>query len=339
MYEIKNTRMLAGARDTLLLEKRPRSIGIELLIFLLVYTIATSAQSIVSYFGTLAIAFSDQGFYDLILSEERSYEDLMQYLLDSLSHTPWWLYAALIAASGFMIAVSILYCKWIEKRKAYTLGFTKRGLAAEYGLGIIIGAVMITLPVLACYLTNCITITLADNIDPIKILVFFFAFLLQGMGEEALFRGYLLTTLARRTKIWGAIIISSLLFAFFHMGNTNISIIAFINISLFGIFASVFMLKRGSIWAVGAIHAVWNFAQGNIFGLNVSGNAKMPSILNSVGEKFGWILHGGEFGPEGGMGVTIVLMIAILGALLMPTKKSEYVEPKSDADIESEITA
>jgi membrane protease YdiL (CAAX protease family) len=169
------------------------------------------------------------------------------------------------------------------------------------------------------------------------IVIFFFAFLLQGMGEEALFRGYLLTTLARRTKIWGAIIISSLIFALFHMGNANFSIIAFINIFLFGIFASVFMLKRGSIWAVSAIHTVWNFAQGNIFGFSVSGNSQMPSVLRSAGENFGWILHGGEFGPEGGLGVTIVLMIAILGALLIPTKKSEYVEPKSDADIESEI--
>ena len=337
MYHINKTRMLAGARDTLLVEKKPRTVGIELLIFLLVSFISSSAQSIVSYISTLVLMFTDAGYFDLISSDSISSDDIMQYLTDLLANLPSWVYAALLASSGFMIVVSILYCRWIEKRKAYTLGFGKRGAITEYLLGMVIGLVMISLPVLACYLSGCITVTVSENTNPIMIIVFFFCFVLQGMGEEALFRGYLLTTLARRTKIWGAIIISSLMFALFHTGNESFSIIAFINIFLFGIFASVFMLKRGSIWAVGAIHTVWNFVQGNIFGFNVSGNPKFDSVFNCVGEKYGWVLHGGEFGPEGGLGVTVVLMIAILCALLMPTKKSEYVEPKSDEDIESEI--
>ena len=169
------------------------------------------------------------------------------------------------------------------------------------------------------------------------IVIFFIAFILQGMGEEALFRGYLLTTLARRTHIWSAIIISSIMFSLFHIGNASFSIIAFINIFLFGVFASVFMLKRGSIWAVGAIHTVWNFVQGNVFGFNVSGNPKFETVFETAQANHGWVLHGGDFGPEGGLGVTVVLLVAILFALLLPTKKSEYVEVKKDEDIETEM--
>lgn len=334
MYHINNTRMLAGARDTLLLEKKPRRVGIELLIFLLVATIASSAQAIITYICTLIMTFTDRGLIEMLKDESITYEALLEHLNEIMANIPSWMYAAMLAGSGFMIVTAILYCRWIEKRKAYTVGFTKRSAVSEYLLGILIGFVMILAPVVACHLSGCITITLSDNFNPVMVIVFFFCFVLQGMGEEALFRGYLMTTLARRTKIWGAIIISSLMFSLFHGGNANFNIIAFINIFLFGIFASVFMLKRGSIWAVGAIHTVWNFTQGNIFGFSVSGNPKFDSVFECTSTNFGWVLHGGEFGLEGGLGVTVVLMIAILGALLMPTKKSEYVEVKTDADIE-----
>ena len=115
------------------------------------------------------------------------------------------------------------------------------------------------------------------------------------------------------------------MFTVFHMGNPNFSIIAFLNITLFGIFAGVFMLKRGSIWAVGAIHSLWNFAQSNLFGFNVSGNPKFDSLLSATDSNFGEILSGGDFGLEGGLGATVVLLVAILLALLMPTKKSEAI--------------
>ena len=94
------------------------------------------------------------------------------------------------------------------------------------------------------------------------------------------------------------------------------------------------MMKRGSIWAVGAIHAAWNFVQGNIFGFNVSGNPKFDTILEAQTSNFGAILSGGDFGPEGGLGVTVILLIALLFALIIPTKKCEFVEEKKiDDDI------
>ena len=93
------------------------------------------------------------------------------------------------------------------------------------------------------------------------------------------------------------------------------------------------MLKRGSIWAIGAIHTAWNFAQGNMFGFNVSGTPKLPSVLEAVDAGFGSILSGGEFGLEGGLGATVVLLTALLLALLMPGKKSELTDiPPQYAD-------
>ena len=77
MYHINNTRMLAGARDTLLLEKKPRRVGIELLIFLLVATIASSAQAIITYICTLIMTFTDRGLIEMLMDEN---EDVLKNL-------------------------------------------------------------------------------------------------------------------------------------------------------------------------------------------------------------------------------------------------------------------
>ena len=122
------------------------------------------------------------------------------------------------------------------------------------------------------------------------------------------------------------------MFALFHVGNANFSVIAFINLALFGFFAAVFTLRRGSIWAIGAIHAIWNFAQGNLFGFSVSGMAMSDSVLIATPNNFGAILSGGKFGLEGGLGATIVLLIAILAVFISPTKKSEIVNEDDEND-------
>ena len=332
MYHINLTRMLAGAKDTLLAEKKPRTVPLELLIFLLVITIAQSAQiAIISVIDT-ALMMGDSGFYELAMSSGLDYEALLNYMTEFLSALPPWYYAVTFISAGAMIPTAILYCRWFEKRKPYTLGFSKRGVITEYIIGLLFGSAMICLPVLACYLTKCVSFSFSSA-DPATVALFFAAFILQGMGEEAIFRGYLLISLARRTKIWVAIIVSSLMFTAFHIGNSGFSVVAFINIFLFGVFASVFMLKRGSIWAVSAIHTAWNFIQGNVFGFSVSGNPKLPTIIENTTANHGWVLHGGEFGLEGGLGTTVVLLIAILIALQIPTKKSEYVEIKEDPEI------
>ena len=337
LYHIDLTKMISGARDTLLLENKPKSVPIELLIFLLVSTIASIPQTIVSSICSVAIMLNDPKYYELILSNNVTSEAITEYSNTLMANLPDWYYAVLLMSSGFMIFAAIFYCKKFEKRKAYTIGFCKKDFFSEYLFGMLIGIIMITIPVAVCLLTDSVALTLSANVNPLTLALFLAAFVFQGMGEEALFRGYLMTTLSRRTGLWPSIIISALLFSLFHVGNASFSLIAFLNIFLFGIFAGVFMMKRGSIWAVGAIHTVWNFIQGNVFGFNVSGNPRFESVFFAEYNSRGTILSGGDFGPEGGMGVTVTLLIALLGALLLPTKKSEYVNIKKDEDIEINI--
>ena len=325
LQPIRQTRMTAGAKASLLLEKKPRKPIIDILIFLLVSAIATVPQNIISSFAVILCMLTDPEFYTLFSEGIPSSDVITQYGESLINNIPNVIYAVILLSSGFMILAAILYCRIFEKRKADTLGFTKENRISEYLSGAAVGAVMITAPTLICLITGSANLTAASPIKPLSILCFFIAILIQGMGEEALFRGYLMTSLCRKMRPAYAVLLSALLFALFHTGNASFSFLAFVNIMLFGIFAGIFMLKRGSIWAVGAVHSIWNFVQGNVFGFQVSGNPKFDTVFEITTVSGRDILHGGSFGIEGGLCATAILLAAIFVALLIPTKQEECV--------------
>jgi membrane protease YdiL (CAAX protease family) len=156
------------------------------------------------------------------------------------------------------------------------------------------------------------------------IIITFIGFLIQGASEEILCRGYFCVSAARKNTLWAAILANSLSFAFLHIFNPGISPLAIVNLVLFGIFASVYMIKRGNLWGICAIHSIWNFAQGNIFGLQVSGMAQSSTFFVFTQNEGMGIFNGGAFGPEGGLCVTIVLAVATLILLLSKNKDKGF---------------
>ncbi|MBR4083231.1 MAG: CPBP family intramembrane metalloprotease [Lachnospiraceae bacterium] len=226
-----------------------------------------------------------------------------------------------------MTAIAMLFCKVVQKRKMRTLGFKKSGMWKEYGIGLIIGLGMMAAVVLGGVATG--SLALEFNPEAVTgagigmLVLLFFGFVFQGMSEEVLCRGYFLVSLARKKgNIWMAVIVNSVAFAALHLRNAGITPLAFINLILFGVFASVYFVKRGNIWGIAAIHSIWNFAQGNIFGILVSGNDFGTTIFISEIEGSMSLVNGGDFGLEGGLLVTIVM---IVGTLIMLFTKQKDV--------------
>ena len=108
--------------------------------------------------------------------------------------------------------------------------------------------------------------------------------------------------------MWAAALANALLFAMLHLGNDGVSPLALINLTLFGIFASVYFIKSGNIWGIGAFHSIWNLAQGNFYGIRVSGIVTTCSVLASSRVEGRSLINGGSFGLEGGLAVTVVLL-------------------------------
>lgn len=210
------------------------------------------------------------------------------------------------------IALLLLYCRFCEKRSLSSVGFAQEGFCKEYIRGLVLGFCLFSSFIALGLLLGVLKFNgLSPTFNPLLIVLFFVGFMIQGMFEEVLCRGYMMVSMARKSPVIAAVVCNSLLFSLLHIGNPGFGLLPFFNITLFGVFISFYTLKRGNLWAAGALHSIWNFAQGCFFGLSVSGIDALPSVFSfeSTGTE---LFMSEDFGPEGGLAVTLVLCVALL---------------------------
>ena len=214
-----------------------------------------------------------------------------------------------------------LFCIFYQKRKMITLGYTKKSILSQYLIGLVAGLAIFSAGVGIATVTGSASVSLnGDALNAPLFIALIFGWMIQGMSEEIMCRGYLLVSMSRKLPIPVAVVLSSVAFACIHLGNSGLTVLAFINLALFGIFAGTVFLRTGNIWLISAIHSVWNFAQGNLYGILVSGGFKGPHIFTTTFDPSLEVINGGNFGLEGGLAVTIVLVIGTLITIFWPKK-------------------
>lgn len=297
--------------------------ALELLIFFAMFIIVTIGQSVILLPAQLVMLFMNKSYLTALMTGDM--ELAMQASTEIASSSAYTI--SMLFSTISMILLAMLFCKLIQKRKMSTLGFVKKGMLKEYGIGLIVGFVIFSLAVLFCAVTGSLKSSgISSTFAILPFILFFAGYMIQGMAEEVLCRGYLMVSIGRRYPMWVAVLLNSLFFAALHLGNAGMSVLAFINLTLFGIFASIYFIKRGSIWGIGAIHSIWNFVQGNFYGIKVSGMETSCTVFDSLVVDGKSLINGGDFGLEGGLAVTIVLVIVTVILLLMPAKYKEEIE-------------
>lgn len=220
------------------------------------------------------------------------------------------------------IVVTFLYCRGFERRKISSLGFVRKNAAKSYLFGALAGFVMFSVCVCLCVLFGGGQLNLQKDINFGIILAYLGGFIVQGMYEEVIFRGYFFVSTASVKPIGYAIIANSVLFSLAHGLNTGVTALAFVNIALFGVFMSLCMIYTENIWFIGALHSFWNFSQGNIFGVSTSGMNMDVSVLSFSAKSGSELLNGGAFGMEGSIIVSVVLTAAIVVIAWLIKEKS-----------------
>jgi membrane protease YdiL (CAAX protease family) len=150
----------------------------------------------------------------------------------------------------------------------------------------------------------------------VPIAAVFFGFVAQGAAEEVAMRGYLMQVIVSRHGIYWGIGISMILFSLLHASNIAPSkqlFMGLINIVLVGVFFSLYAILERSLWGVCAWHSAWNFLLGAGFGLEVSGQKVdvSPFLVDLQRAPAPWWITGGQFGPEGSVMTSVVLLIGI----------------------------
>ena len=219
--------------------------------------------------------------------------------------------------------IFILIWAWLwsfERRPFWTIGMERKGWLGKYLRGALLGIVMIAAAVGLSVAFGFVALEgsgIAMGVAITGSMILLVGWIVQGAAEEALFRGFLLPILGTRYGLVVGVLTSSALFALLHIFNANLSLLAVLNLMLFGMFAAFYALKEGGLWGVFAVHSLWNWAQGNLFGMEVSGLPVQLDAIFKLKETGPDWFTGGAFGPEGGIAVTLVLLVGII-ALWLP---------------------
>lgn len=233
-----------------------------------------------------------------------------------------------------LIIIIIMLVKQVEKRDLEYIGLdVKKKAILKYILGFFIGIAVFVLVLFGQLALGAAEITqgnLSLNIMPTFIFLIF-AWMVQGAAEEIIVRGYLLPRFETKWGAVKAILVTSIIFSALHLGNSGLSALALINLFLFGLFAALYAMYAGDIWGICAFHSAWNFTQGNLLGYLVSGGEIRVGSMFITETNNKTFINGGAFGPEGGIIVTLVLVIGIIIlAYLIKRKVSKNIDGKNN---------
>jgi membrane protease YdiL (CAAX protease family) len=228
-----------------------------------------------------------------------------------------------IAAGHGSILLSALFVGWacgalLEELPFRSLGcLPQRGWLKDFAIGSGIGAASLLLAAIIAASARSINF----RFDPAgagaigqTLGVSIFIFVFAAAAEEMLFRGYPLQTLVRANYSWVGVLLTSVGFAAVHLGNPNaVPRLTFLNTLLAGVLLAISYVRSGSLWFPIGWHWAWNWMQGSVAGLPVSGIERITPapLLKAFNVGPNW-LTGGAYGIEGGAACTMALIISTL---------------------------
>jgi membrane protease YdiL (CAAX protease family) len=125
-------------------------------------------------------------------------------------------------------------------------------------------------------------------------------------AEELIFRGVLFRIVEEMAGTWGALIVSALIFGALHLVNPDATVWGALAIAIEAglMFGAAYAATR-TLWLPIGMHLGWNFAEGGIFGVTVSGSHGTPGLLKGTMSGSA-VLTGGSFGPKASLVAILV---------------------------------
>ena len=133
--------------------------------------------------------------------------------------------------------------------------------------------------------------------------------ILPGVTEEIIARGILFRVVEEGVGSWAALVFSALLFGFGHAANPGATLWSSVAIAVeAGLLLGMAYAWTRSLWFCMGLHAAWNFTQGPLLGIRVSG-FDVDGLLEShtQGPE---LISGGAFGAEASI-LTVVICVSV----------------------------
>jgi len=136
-----------------------------------------------------------------------------------------------------------------------------------------------------------------------------------AIGEETVFRGYLLTGLKAAIGKWGGLSLMMIVFGLFHLPaylaagleSAGLGLAIVLATLLGGLFGWIY-LRTDSLWLPVSLHFTWNFVENDL--LNLSADSGNPNLVGAA-TRLQYPLNGAQLGLGG------VMMLELLAAVVI----------------------
>lgn len=225
--------------------------------------------------------------------------------------------ALLVTAFPLIALITWAWVRGVEKRTLDTIGLVAPGGARRFVHGHLIGvgsvlAVVASIALLGGYQAHGVLPAFSSAAAFGGALLLLIGFAVQSSVEEIVFRGWMLSAVARKFNLAWAVALSSLIFCLLHYSPGQFWLVT-LNLLLFGGFTCAWALRANGIWGVMGWHAGWNWLLATGFQLPVTGiDLQLPALLVALTPRGADYLTGGSQGPEGSVACTVFLVIAIV---------------------------
>jgi membrane protease YdiL (CAAX protease family) len=145
-------------------------------------------------------------------------------------------------------------------------------------------------------------------------------FLIVGLAEEFLFRGYTQFTLASGIGFWPAAVLLSIAFGVLHLFNKGEGPVGALSVVVIGLFFGLTLWRTGSLWFAVGMHASFDFGETFFYSVPNSGFVAEEHLSNATLHGPAW-LTGGSIGPEGSVfSFATMALLFILFARVYPAR-------------------
>jgi hypothetical protein len=158
-------------------------------------------------------------------------------------------------------------------------------------------------------------------------------FLVVGVFEEFLLRGYLQYTLTEAVGFWPSAVLLSAGFGAWHWFNPGENWLGSMAAGLLGLFFCLTLRRTGNLWFAVGFHAAWDWGESYLYSVPDSGQRAARHLMNSSFHGSRW-LTGGAVGPEGSLLVFVVIAL-VWPAFILAYPVANYPRPSSDRLAES----
>ena len=242
--------------------------------------------------------------------------DFLHSITSLASKDTLWI-VALIEFVSSVVCV-FMFRKFLDRKSFASLGLGQSGQFNNMLAGFFLAPALIGIGSLILYLTKHLewddfSFSANDFFIEVGILA------MIAISEELVFRGYILNNLMQSFNKWIALIISAILFTFFHIANPAVGAIPLISLFLAGVLFGMNYIYTKNLWFSIALHFSWNLFQGPLSGYKISG-VDFSSLLQ-IELKGDSSITGGDFGFEGSFIATALLFITVAALYLLYEKK------------------